>query len=180
MKPHPLILGFLCLLGLGSQLHAQAIPTASRGGVLQAGGGITYANPDYGRDNISGATGWVDFDFTRHIGVEATVHFVSVITPSDIGENSYLVGPRFVLFRRERFNVYAKGLVGLGSFIYQYPNRAYVTDNYTMYALGAGVDVRATRRITVRPIDVEFQKWPGYGNGLSPLLATVGVSYEIF
>ena len=64
------------------------------------------------------------------------MHYVSVITPSDIGENSYLIGPRFVLFHRKRFNVYAKGLFGRGTFVYQYPNRPFVSDSYTMYAIG--------------------------------------------
>ena len=49
---------------------------------------------------------------------------------------------------------------------------------YFTYAGGGGLDIRATDHITIRAIDVEAQKWPNYGNGLSPIVVTVGAAYH--
>ena len=46
------------------------------------------------------------------------------------------------------------------------------------YAGGGGLDYQLTNRITIRAIDVEAQKWPKYGNGLSPIVYTFGAAYH--
>jgi hypothetical protein len=43
------------------------------------------------------------------------------------------------------------------------------------------VDIKLTKRISVRAIDFEFQQWPKWLNSsLAPYGASVGVGYKIF
>ncbi|WP_348268953.1 outer membrane beta-barrel protein [Edaphobacter paludis] len=181
MKLHTLIGCFACVLGLTTWSHAQAVPTATRSGSLQIGGGVTYARPDYGPKGIAGLTIYGDYDFTRHLGVEGDMHFVNLITPTDISEDTYLIGPRY-RFHYNRFTPYAKALFGFGRFGYQAPsqygNKA-STYTYGLMSFGGGVDLRATKHLNVRAFDFEYQDWPGYrGKGLSPVVMTVGVAYS--
>ncbi|MEO8735321.1 MAG: hypothetical protein ABI380_02155, partial [Edaphobacter sp.] len=87
MKLHTLIGCFACVLSLTTWSHAQAVPAATRSSSLQIGGGYTYARPDYDRP-IQGISVYGDYDFTRHLGIEGDLHFVSLITPGDIAEDS--------------------------------------------------------------------------------------------
>jgi opacity protein-like surface antigen len=168
-----------CVLSTTSVARAQALPTATSQGRLQVGAGYTYANPDYGQKSIQGASGFVDFDFGQHLGVEADVHYVAFVTPLDLAENSYLIGPRIML-SRNRFTLYGKILAGYGDLVVQeeQDNIGHPSGFYFAYAGGGGLDIRATDRITVRAIDFEAQKWPNYGNGLSPIVITVGAAYR--
>jgi hypothetical protein len=168
---------FAGLLSFASLGHSQALPTATSHGALQVGLGWTYAEPDYGQKAIQGVTVFGDFDFTPHIGAEAEFHYISLITPTDLGENSVLVGPRFVL-PRGRYSFYAKALIGIGDIAIQE-----VEDNpqggagkYTAYGAGIGVDYRATKHIVVRG-DFEYQRW-NYLHGLTPTVFTVGAAYR--
>ncbi len=166
----------LCFTSIG---HGQALPTATAKGSFQAGAGYTYANPDYGQKSIQGASAFADFDFGLHFGVEADVHYVALITPLDLAENTYLIGPRFIL-PHGRYALYAKVLAGYGDLVIQeqQDNIGRPDGWYFAYAVGGGLDIRATNRITIRAIDVEAQKWPNYGNGLGPTVVTVGAAYH--
>jgi len=168
-----------CMFGLSLVAHSQAIPTASRwGSSLQIGIGASIVNPDYGEKKDKGPTIYGTFDFTRHIGIEGDVHLASVIAPADVGENTYLLGPRYV-FHHGRFHPYAKGLLGLGVINFQPDNRPHTSATYVAYALGGGLDIKVARKINVRAIDVEAQSWPGYNpHGLSPFVMTFGVAYS--
>jgi hypothetical protein len=163
--------------------HAQAIPTASRSGSIQLGAGYSFANPDYGQRKIQGYTIYGSWDFTRHWGIEGNIHRIDVITPTDIAEDSYLLGPRYVFrfSRFSRFKPYAKGQLGFGRFKTDFdkdslkPNSAYT---YKIYSLGGGLDIRATPHINVRAVDFEYQGWPGFSSsGLSPYVFTFGAAY---
>ncbi len=155
--------------------HGQASATASAAGAFQIGGGISIANPDYGQKNIKGVTIYTTFDFKTHWGIEGDVHLINLITPQDIGEKSYLIGPRY-LRQYGRLTPYAKILIGRGVFDYQAQNVA-VAKN--IYAAGAGLDIHAWRNFNVRAIDFEYQQWPGFAaNALTPLVATAGIAYQ--
>lgn len=178
MKLHTLIGCFACVLGLTASLHAQAIPTATKPSRLQLGAGFTYARPDYSTP-IKGISGYGVFDFSRHIGIEGDIHMVSIWTPSDIAENTYLVGPR-VKFEFGRFTPYAKALGGFGQFKFQYPSRwpKAATYTYGVYSFGGGVDFHYKRHLNIRPFDIEFQRWPGFKpDGLTPIVMTFGAAY---
>lgn len=164
--------------------HAQAIPAATRLRSPQVGVGFSFAVPDYGGTFLKGFTAYGDADIWRRLGVEATMHYVSVFTPTDIGEDTYLIGPRFSLIRQGRVNAYVKALGGVGRFEYQsgyYPHPH--TDTFGVFSIGGGIDFRASKHLNVRAIDIEAQKWPGYGtpgyaaHGLSPFVTTFGVAY---
>jgi opacity protein-like surface antigen len=168
-----------CVLLLASNAHGQALPTATGGGGIQVGGGYTFASPDYAQRKIQGFTLYGDLDLKIHYGLEAEYHYISLGTPTDIGENSFLVGPRFV-YPHKRLKVYAKGLLGIGDLVIQNPNDnvGHPGGNQFAYALGAGVDYQITRHIVVRPIDFEYQHW-SYQHGLTPMVYTFGVAYRL-
>jgi opacity protein-like surface antigen len=160
--------------------HAQGLPTAEAKASLWIGGGVTYGDPDYGQKPIKGGSGFADFDLGPHLGVEAAIHYIALVTPLDLAENSYLIGPRFLL-RRGRFTLYGKALAGSGDLVVQelQDNAGHADGLFFAYAIGGGVDIRVADRITVRAFDVESQRWPSYGNGLSPTVVTIGAAYHI-
>ena len=168
------------ILLLCSQARAQALPTATARGSLQVGAGYTIAEPDYGQQSIKGATIFADYDFGTHIGIEADAHIVAFVTPLDLAENSYLIGPRFIL-PVKRFSIYAKGLLGYGDLVIQeqQDNIGHPGGFYFAFSVGGGVEYHATQHITIRAIDLEYQKWPNYGNGgITPTVYTFGAAYR--
>jgi hypothetical protein len=177
LKRQSLIGCFACILSSATLCHAQAIPTASRAGQIQVGIGGFYSDPDFGQGKNKGLTFYADYNFAQHLGVEGEIHY-AVITPSDVSEDSYVAGPRYMI-RHKRFEVYAKALFGVGRFGFQEGSFANPsTGSYFEYVLGGGLEIHATRHINVRAFDFEAQKWPGFQNhGLSPLVGTIGVAY---
>jgi len=166
------------LLSLPSLGNAQALPTATGKGALQVGGGYTLAMPDFGQKNIQGISGFADFDLGLHWGAEADIHYVSLVTPTDVAENSYLVGPRFI-YPRGRFKLYGKGLFGAGHLVIQetQDNPGFSTGLNFAYALGGGLDIAVKKHIVVRAIDFEYQHWNDL-TGRTPTGFTIGVAYR--
>ncbi len=185
MKRHHLVGLLVFVLGFSIASHAQAVPAATRLASVQVGAGFSFAVPDYGPTYIKGLTVYGDVDLWRRLGVEADMHYISLLTPTDIGEDTYLIGPRYSLVRQGRLNAYVKALGGVGRFEYQsgtYPHPH--TDTFGVFSLGGGIDFRASKHINVRAIDIEAQRWPGYGtpgypaHGLTPFVTTFGVAYS--
>ena len=172
------------MLGLSMYSHAQATPMATRVGQVQVGAGFSFAIPDYSGTYIKGLTVYGDADLWRRLGIEADVHYISILTPTDIGQNTFLIGPRFSVIRQGRMNAYVKVLGGVGRFVYQpgwNPNPH--TDTFGVYSLGGGIEFRASRHLNIRAVDIEAQRWPSYGtpgfpaHGLSPFVTTFGAAY---
>ena len=178
LRRHTLIGCFAGVLSMSTWAHAQATPTASRLGSIQVGVGGTILNPDFGQKNIGQITFYGDFNLPYNLGVEGVIHY-SVNTPTDVSENSYIIGPRYII-RHQRFELYAKALVGVGHFGLQAGSFANPnTATYFEYALGGGLDINVKRHINIRAFDFEAQKWPGFAtNGLSPLAFTFGAAYS--
>lgn len=173
-------LASLIFASLSIALHAQADHAAERLAVVQVGAGVSLVQPDYETSSIKGYSIYGDFDFSPHFGIEGDIHMATVITPDDIGESSYLIGPRYV-FHRGRFHPYAKALLGVGVFTFEpvYVNSSSSSSSHKMYAFGGGLDIAVKRRLNVRAIDMEYQRWPGFGpSGLTPLAFTVGAAYS--
>lgn len=144
---------------------------------MQIGAGWSIASPDYGQKNTQGVSIYGTLDLTPHWGIEGDIHRASIITPTNIGEDSYLLGPRYV-FRHNQLRPYAKALLGFGRFHYKYENAPDATYTYKIYTFGGGVDLRATEHVNIRAIDFEYQQWPSYpSSGLSPMLFTFGAAY---
>jgi hypothetical protein len=170
------------LLSFTAHAHAQALPTATARGSFQAGVGYTITSPDYGPKKIQGPTIFADYDIGLHFGLEADAHIIDLRTPTDIAENSYLGGVRFILPYRQRVKLYGKALAGIGNFrvLETQDNQGRFNGTYLAYSFGGGLDIPINRKIVIRAIDVEYQKWPGYnnGDGLTPMLYTFGVAYH--
>jgi hypothetical protein len=171
-----LLFCFVSLMLFVPSLHAQAAYTADKNSRIQAGAGFLYLKPDYVNQSIQGISFWGDYDFWKFLGAEATVHLGSIITPDDINENSYLVGPRFV-YRRHKITGYAKFLFGRATITNTQYN---LSSSYNLYAFGGGAEYKVSRRINIRAIDFEYQQWPNFEpHTLSPVAITVGASYII-
>jgi hypothetical protein len=168
---------FACLFfGFSISALAQATPTASRSGTLQIGAGGTLVIPDYSSAHDKGPTFYATYDFTQHLGVEADIHYASIIAPDDIGEDSYLIGPRYVI-PHKRFAPYAKVLFGFGQLNLQFDTSPHTKTNHFVYGFGGGLDYKLTRSINIRAFDFEYQEWK-YLSGLTPIAMTIGVAYQ--
>ena len=175
MKRHIFVSCFTCLFGFATLAHAQATPTASRPGALQIGVGGTIVTPDYAPAKDKGPTFYTTYDFTSHLGIEGDIHFASIIAPDDVGEDTFLIGPRYVI-NHKRFSPFAKVLFGIGQLNLQFDTSPHTKTSYFAYAVGAGLDIKVIRSINVRAFDLEYQQW-SYEHGLNPLAATIGVAY---
>jgi len=52
---------------------------------------------------------------------------------------------------------------------------------FTDIAFGGGLDIKLTRKISLRAMDAEYHYWPSWGNTkLLPYGVSVGVGYKIF
>ena len=167
----------LCLIS-SADLQAQAVYAANRNSV-QIGLGFSLAAPDYGERYIQGISFYGDLGLPRRFSLEGDIHYVSLHTPTDIGENTFLIGPRYTVLHQDRFNAYIKGMGGIGRFVYQlgYFQQPH-TDTFTAISFGAGMEYRASRHVNIRAIDIEAQKWPNYDpHTLSPFVITFGAAY---
>lgn len=187
---------FSILISAGAlSARAQAVPSANAqrftvnagvlGSVFQPdykGGGVAATGPY----RLYGDGAYVDVKLTRYVQIEAEARWLRFNSYLNIREDNYLIGPRLPLekLRYKRATPYAKVLIGNSRMNFEY-NGAY--GRYTDIAYGGGVDVKLTKRITIRAIDLEYQQWlgwpdiPGSPNStLSPYGGSVGVSYKVF
>ena len=147
-----------------------------------SGGAVAKTSPN----RLYGPGAYVDLKLTRYLQFEAEARWLRMNSYLDIREDNYLIGPRLPIekLRFWRATPYAKVLVGRSRMNFEYDG-AY--GHYAEIAYGGGVDVKLTKKITIRAIDFEYQKWLGWPNisgypnsPLSPYGASVGVSYKVF
>lgn len=170
-----LIVGGLAAVAL--RADAQAKPTATREPV-QVGVAFAFGSTDYTDAYVKGFTVYGDLAVARRISVEAEYHNLNIITPDDVGVSSALIGGRYAFSLEERATLYVKAMGGIGHFTYDSPNPNPHTDSYGIFGPGAGIEFRASHRINIRAIDLEYQFWPGYKpNGLSPWVASMGAAW---
>jgi len=167
------------LLALPAAVHAQALPTASQGLRYQVGGTVSLAKPDYANKNVKGFTLFGDVDLTQHFGVELEYHDVNIITPYDVGETSLLFNVRYK-YAKGKFHPYVKVGAGLGDLKFQegYYFAASSSSSHGMFALGGGLDYAISRKISIRAIDFEYQKWSYQPHGLTPWVGSIGAAYN--
>lgn len=182
------VLLFCCLLcALATEAHAQVVASATRSPLsLEVGGMGSLFQPDYAGTGVPAQSpkdllGWgayVDLRLTHWIQIEGEGRWLRANEFENIREDNYLVGPRFPIHQTRHYKPYAKALFGYGQMNFQY-NFAY--GHFADIALGGGVDVPLTRKLTVRAINFEYQLWPNWLNGtLKPYGGDVGLSYRIF
>jgi hypothetical protein len=155
-------------------LHPQALPTASRAGDAQLGAGFSQGTTGYTQDTFRGFFVYGDFDLRPHFGVEAEFHQIDTPNSDQSHQRTYEIGGRY--FRSYGPLVpYVKALIGRGDFKYPF---GLVDLPYTLFAAGAGADLRLGNHLRVRG-DYEFQKWTSFPNGgLTPQLVSVGIAYH--
>lgn len=176
--------GVLCAAGvlalvamLPSRAAAQVTYHGDQGGYsLSAGAAGTGYYLQYGERKMVGITGFVDADGRRKLGIEAEGKWIEFRQSADVHVETYSIGARYH-YNFNRFQPYAKGLIGFGNFNFPY-NLA--TGRYLVITGGAGVDYRISRRIQLRLADVEYQNWPQFDFGnMSSMSANVGVRFLI-
>jgi hypothetical protein len=160
-------------------LHGQALPAASRSLSFEAGAGVSFANPDYSNKYIKGITAFGSADFRKGLGVDVEYHDTNIITPADIGEQTFLAGLRYGVHKR-KFYPYVKGLAGIGTFSFQQGYYAKASSShYSVFALGGGIEYHATPHISIRLIDMEYQEWTTFSpSNLTPIVYTIGAAYR--
>jgi opacity protein-like surface antigen len=155
---------------------AQSIPTASRLGDLQVGGGFVFARSAFNSTPIHliGGAAYTTFSLIDHWGAEFDFHHTRSSADSTVYERTYELGPR-VFLTRGRLVPYAKVMYGRG--VYNFSNNV-ANVAYNIYTFGGGADFQLTRSITLRG-DYEYQSWAGFPLGtLHPSVITIGVAYH--
>lgn len=154
----------------------QSMPTASRVGDLQIGGGFEFASSRYNSAPITliGGAGYFTFDWRNHWGVEGDFHHARADEDNTVYERTYEAGPRLFV-TRGAWTPYAKLLVGRG--VYNFHDGV-ANIAYNLYTYGGGVDYRIARSLNVRA-DYELQNWVNFPLGtLHPSVVTIGVAYH--
>ena len=84
------------ILGSSHLVSAQGLPTATRAGDLQIGGGFTYARSGYNFTplHLIGESVYATFDMRHRWGGEFDFHNVKPTEDSTVYERTYEIGPR--------------------------------------------------------------------------------------
>lgn len=168
---------FICFTSVAAK--AQVVPSATRSGLsLTAGGMVSIFKPDYVPNKLGGIGGYIDLNVFRGFGVEAEGRWQRFNEFEGISQDNYLIGPRYQFRHFWKVRPYAKGLVGFTNMNF---GSNVGTGRFTTLAVGGGVDLNVSRRISVRAFDAEYQYWPDFlGGALRPYGASVGIGYRIF
>lgn len=171
------LLGLVCL-ALARPASAQVVYTGDAGGfTLMAGATASGYQVQYGDQKLLGIAALVDVDTRRRIGLEAEARWLQFHETNQEHATTWLAGPRYH-YTHGRFQLYGKGLVGVGQFYFPY---GLAQGNYLVIAPGGGVDYRWNRRISLRLADVEYQIWPQFTFGSQTSVGvSAGVRYHIF
>ena len=122
----------------------------------------------------------MDLNLFHGLGVEAEGRWQRFYEFRGISRDNYLIGPRVQFRPFGRTRPYLKVLggftnIGFGTFG--------GNGRFGTVAIGGGLDFHLVRRISVRIIDVEYQrqKWPAsLGPHGMPYGVSVGIGYRIF
>lgn len=185
-----LLVVFCSIFFAGSlNMFAQVAPTAYRGQMtLTVGATGSTFQPDYAGGFVTGASpqwlwgygAYADLKMTRWVGIEGEARWLRENAYVNIREDNYLVGPRVPIheFTRLGATPYGKVVMGLGRMNFEF-NEYY--GRFFDVALGGGVDLKVTKRLSVRAVDFEYQLWPNWVNGtLKPYGFSAGIGYKIF
>jgi len=173
-----LVLLFVAVMCMARTAQAQVVFSGDKGGIsLTAGATASGYEVQYGQQKLLGITGVVDLDTRRRFGVEAEARFLMFHETNQLHATTWLAGPRYH-HSFGKFQVYGKGLVGLGQFYFPYN---YAQGNYLVIAPGGGVDYRWTHRISFCLADAEYQIWPQFTFGsMNSYGVSTGIRYHIF
>jgi hypothetical protein len=190
------VLLFSILFAAGAvAARAQVVAAATaRQFSITAGGIASIFQPDYEGDwqppsfqypaahassyPLFGAGAYVDVKFRRWVQLEAEGRWLRINQYGGIRQDNYLIGPRIPVFHFLRSSVYAKALGGYAKMNFDSLGEK---GTFTDLAFGGGIDVKLTKRLSLRAVDFEYQYYPRWSNSsLSPYGASVGIGYKIF
>lgn len=180
--------------GLIAQSRESADETSSS---LQAGAEFSVFNPDFyctstwpvycGKNSplIKGIGVFSDYNLRGKYGVEGEARWLHWGGKGGQIESTYLIGPRYRLYRRNKLSFWLKFLVGVGAITTKdYPKPNTLKGTMFVYAPGGSLSYRLSQRISLRG-DYELQKWPSFAvlppntHGLTPNGFSIGVAYRI-
>ena len=164
-------------LGAPAAARSQSsLPTASRVGDLQIGGGFVFAHSGYNFTpiNLIGVAGYATFDWHEHWGVEGDFRHSRATADNTIYERTYEIGPR-VFLHHGPISPYAKFMIGRG--VYNFHNNI-ANVAYNLYSYGGGADLSLRPWLNLRG-DYELQNWVSFPLGtLHPSVITIGLAYH--
>ena len=159
-------------------LQAQALATASGpGSYIAVGGGVSWFQADYGHRDIGGAILYAEVNPHWRFGLQGEARFLHAHTAQNVTEANYLGGVRVALLHPRKLQPYVKFLAGVGKITLPY---GYARGSFLAYAPGAGLDLALTDRLSLRAVDVEYQRWPSFPYGtLSPYGVSAGLLFRL-
>ena len=170
---------FLALLSTLTA-KAQVVEDAREGPFsIYAGGFGSAFRPDYPPNTLYGAGTYMDIKFRKWVQVEAEIRWLTLNKYLGTGSQiNYSVGPRLPIHRFGKFNTYGKFLITDTKISYG-ANLGY--GHFLDYTMGAGADVRLSRRFMLRAVDFEYHYLPYYyGTNLQPMGISVGLAYRVY
>jgi hypothetical protein len=188
--PPPLRILACCAVALVALLprpaQAQAVPSGfEERRSLWVGGQCSYVSasfPYQSERHVYGCGVFANMRWTPHLDLEGDARWLPFGGFAGTTESSYLAGPRYIFRRFGKIQPYGKFLVGRGLIHYPY---GIGDGSYFALAPGAGVNYRASRRLTFRA-EYEYQVWinsPGFVNepahSLRPNGFNIGVTYRL-
>jgi hypothetical protein len=200
MKQSAFVLSCILLAVAAVTAPAQVVPSATAHQLSITVGAIASGfQPDYAGNWACGASScppgyfypvaenvnqplfgpgaFVDIKFRRWVQLEGEARWLRFNRYQDIHQDNYLIGPRVPVYHFWKATLYAKGLVGSSKMDFGYGYHG----SFTTTAFGGGMDIKLTKKISLRAIDGEYQYWPAWGNTqLFPYGASAGISYKIF
>ena len=141
------------LVGFGAKAAAQETTTPKyEVGVNYSWLHVNSANYDYQRTG-NGGSGYFEYNLNHIVGLVGDFGgYVNTRKGIDEKLVTYMFGPRFN-WRHSRLSPYVQFLFG-GGYAWSGPNST--TQNAFATAAGGGLDYNLTRRIAIKPIQVEY------------------------
>jgi opacity protein-like surface antigen len=161
---------------------AQVTPSAYRRGMsIHVGGEASVFQPDYAGNGIAqtspdrlfGAGAYFDVHLSRWVEIEGEGHWLRFNEFDNIGQNTYMIGPKVPIVDFHRWTPYGKVLFGWGS------GPGWLNGKATAFAYGGGLEYQWTRKLTIRAFDFEEEDWNTTPT-LHPYGASAGISYRVF
>ena len=195
MRRSVVLLFFLLLVAGAVSVRAQVAASATaRQFSITAGGMASIFQPDFEGDwqppnfqnpiahaspyALFGAGAYVDVRLSRWVQLEAEGRWLRLNQYGGISQDNYLIGPRIPVFHFLRSSVYAKALGGCAKMNFDSLGDK---GTFTDLAFGGGMDMKLTKRLSLRAADFEYQYYPRWSNSsLSPFGASVGIGYKLF
>jgi outer membrane immunogenic protein len=177
-------------LTIGAALISGAVMSAQETSVPQFEIGLSYswlhvnsANYDLQRTG-NGGSGYVEYNVNKAVGLIGDFGgYANTRTGIDEKLLTYMFGPRFN-WRHSRLTPYVQFLFG-GGYVWNTPiSGVSVTQNAFATAAGGGLDYNLTKRVSIKPIQVEYVMTQipatnGFGSHQNDVRYSAGVVFKI-